>query len=255
MKEEKLLNAMGKISDELVEDSAISKKQKAHAKAWVKWTAMAACLCLIIGAAAVISHDPQVSDFVLSERTTAKVSLGYHNEAAVAGKADLQYLTEEDMFSQEDMYIFRGRVSSIKNITIDFHGEKEFRCIAAVVIEEVYQGNLQSDSQISILLPCPIDLSGIAVEETDVITQLDSGMEGIFMPRVYREDSFMEMNGAVLMMRDLAPCGLSDGMRWVFLDTDRGLVFERTSYPEAAEAETLDDIADYVKDMLKRYAK
>lgn len=49
MKSEKLLTAMGNISDELIADAAITAGKKSNNPAWIKWGAMAACLCLIIG--------------------------------------------------------------------------------------------------------------------------------------------------------------------------------------------------------------
>ena len=69
-------------------------------------------------------------------------------------------------------------------------------------------------------------------------------------PRAYREDARWEQNGATLMLRDLAPRGLWDGMRWLFLETEQGLVYEKNSYPGAAGAVTLDDIEEYVVKML-----
>lgn len=232
---------------------------------WRKWGAMAACLCLIVGAIAMIPHfsgnqadsqlggnqtDSQLGEIVLSDKTTAKVSYGYKKGTAAATKGDLVYFTEEEMFDRENMYIFRGKVSRLTNVTIDFHGEKEDRCIATIVIEKVYQGNLTAGEQITMLLPCAIDVAGSAVEDTGVITHLESGMEGIFMPWIYDETSYMEMNGAVLMKQDLAACGLADGMRWVFLSTDQGLVFERNAYPGAKNATDLDDIEAYVIEKL-----
>ena len=52
MKNEKILNAVGRISDELIADAAITAGRKTRTAVWVRWTAIAACLCLI--AAAII---------------------------------------------------------------------------------------------------------------------------------------------------------------------------------------------------------
>ena len=71
------------------------------------------------------------------------------------------------------------------------------------------------------------------------------------MPWVYDEDSYMEQNGAVLMQQDIAECGLADGMRWAFLSTERGLVYDKNAYPGAKDAADLDDIEEYVTKMLK----
>ena len=119
-------------------------------------------------------------------------------------------------------------------------------CIAEIVADEVYQGNFAPGERISMLIPCGIDVVGVAWTGTGVITRLESGMEGFFMPRVYDDASYMKMNGATLMLGDIASCGLADGMRWVFLSTDQGLVFERNAYPGAKNATDLDNIEAYI---------
>lgn len=255
MRGNEFLDKMELIDPAYVE--AADAKPKSKKKAWPKWDAMAACLCLVVGAITMIPRfndnqvDPQLGEIVLSNKTTAKVSYGYDDGEATSMKDLLEYLTEEEMFARENMYVFRGKVSGLTNVTIDFNGEKEVRCIATIVIDEVYQGNLAVGEQITMLIPCAIDPIGSAVEDTGVIAQLESGMEGIFMPWVYDENSYIEMNGAVLMKRDLAACGLADGMRWAFLSTDKGVIFERNAYPGAKDATNLDDIEAYVIEMLK----
>ncbi len=236
---------------------AADTKPRNKKNVWLKWGAMAACLCLVVGAIAMIPHfsgnqtDPQLGEIVLSNKTTAKVSYGYEEGTVTSTKGELVYLTEEEMFGHENIYVFRGKVSGLTNVTIDFNGEKEVRCIATIVIEEVYQGNIAVGEQITMLIPCAIDPAGIVVEDTGVIAQLESGMEGIFMPWIYDKNSYIEMNGAVLMKQDLATCGLADGMRWAFLSTEQGILFEKNAYPGAKNATDLDDIEAYVIEMLK----
>lgn len=218
--------------------------------------AMTVCLCIVVGIVALILYFNgnlaylQPGEIATSEKTTAKVSNGYDG-GATSNKGSLEYLTEEEMFAQENMYVFRGRVSGLKNVTIDFNGEQEGRCIATVLIEKVYKGNLTVGDQINMLIPCAIDLLGSTPEDTGVISQLKSGMDGIFMPWVYDEKSRIEMNGAVLMYSDLALCGLVDGMRWAFLSTDKGVVFERNAYSGIKNAINLDEVEKYVMEMLK----
>ena len=218
------------------------------------WAA-AACVCLLLGAllwpkGGTIMPEPQVGGFELSEGTTAKVTVGIDGAVSTA-KTDLEWLDEEELFHQEGLYAFRGRVSGLTNVTIDFNGDKEIRCVATVAVEKVYCGEVEEGEQITILLPCPAGASGqLWVEDTGIASQIESGMEGIFMPRAYREDAYWEQNGATLMLRDLAPCGLWDGRRWLFLEAERGLVYEKIAYPGADGAVTLDDIESYVIRML-----
>lgn len=66
MKNEKILNAMGKISDELIEDAAITTGKKGHAVVWVRWAAMVACLCLVVSVAIPVLYsktNPSNQDF------------------------------------------------------------------------------------------------------------------------------------------------------------------------------------------------
>lgn len=256
MRGTELLDKMELIDPAYVEAAGAEPKKKRAVR--LIWGAVAAaCLCVIVGAAAMIPRfgrgqtGPLPGPIVLSEKTTAKVSYGREKGAVSSAKGDLVYLTEEEMFARENQYVFRGWVSSLTTITIDFNGYKEARCIATVAIEKVYRGDIPADTQqITMLLPCAIDMAGMTREDTGIIIQLRSGMEGIFMPLVYGDDSRMEYNGAVLMMRDLASCGLGDGMRWAFLAADQGVVFARNAYPGASDAVDLDDIEAYVIEML-----
>ena len=50
MKPEKLSDAIGNIDDELVEKTDEKRGQSKKKNGWIKWTALAACFCLIIGA-------------------------------------------------------------------------------------------------------------------------------------------------------------------------------------------------------------
>ena len=256
MRGNEFLDKMELIDPAYVEAADAEPKKKRIV--WLKWGALAAaCLCVIVGVTAMIPHfseshaDPQPGGIVLSDKTTARVSYGHEKGAVNSVKDDLEYLTEEEMFARENQYVFRGWVSSLTTITIDFNGDKEVRCIATIAVEKVYRGDIPADTQITMLLPCAVNFVGNAAEDTGVITQLRSGMEGIFMPLIYGEDSRMEQNGAVLMMRDLASCGLGDGMRWAFLSTGQGVIFERNAYPGAKNAANLDDIEAYVIEMLK----
>ncbi len=243
-----LLDKMELIEPAYVEeaDTAPVRRRK-MGSVWVA----AACVCLILGATLWPREpaEPQVGDFELSEGTTAKVTVGI-NGVMSPSKVALEWLAEEELFHQEGLYAFRGRVSGLTNVTVDFNGEKEFRCIATVAVERVYCGDVAEGEQISILLPCPAGMVGVKIEDTGIAAQIESGMEGIFMPREYHEGAFWEQNGATLMLRDLAPCGLWDGIRWLFLGTERGLAYEENSYPGAAGAATLDDIEEYVVKML-----
>ena len=50
MKSERILNALGQISDTMIADAQIGVSKKKSAPQWVRWAAVAACLCLLAAA-------------------------------------------------------------------------------------------------------------------------------------------------------------------------------------------------------------
>ncbi len=52
------------------------------------------------------------------------------------------------------------------------------------------------------------------------------------------------------MLKDVAGYGFADGRRYVFLETDTGLVFARDAYPTISSATTLQEVENYVLEMV-----
>lgn len=97
------------------------------------------------------------------------------------------------------------------------------------------------------LLPCAITPI-VRVTGSDIITDMKAGMTGIFMPIEYddRSSRWME-NGAELDKRELADYGFADGERYVFLET----VFDRDVYKSISNATTLEEVEEYIENMLE----
>lgn len=234
------LNKMELVNPAFVEVADKKPITRKRSRALRAALALAACLCFVAG----------VLTMILQDRTKAKISYNCKDlpQNMPAGKVDL--LTEEEIFSRKNMYVFRGKVNKLTNLTIDFNGEKEMRCLATIEIQKVYQGDISTGKKIKMLIPFPIG-TDIWLEDAHIISQIEPGMEGIFMPWIYNENSYWEQNHATLIMSELAPCGLADGIQWAFLSTDQGLVFDKRAYPGAENAVTLDDIEAYVIKNLK----
>lgn len=162
---------------------------------------------------------------------------------------DLVWLTEEELFTQYTSAAFKGTVEEIQNIKIDFNDSINYRAIAKIKVEKTYKGKPVEGEVISVLLPCPID-TNLWVEDTDVISNLRVGVTGIFMPMAYDDTMYWEENGAKLQLNDIAQYGLADGMRYAFLETDSGLIFERQAYESISSAKSLEEIEAYVLKMI-----
>ena len=101
---------------------------------------------------------------------------------------------------------------------------------------------------VSVLLPCAITPI-VRVTGSDI---MKTGMTGIFMPIEYDDTSSRWMeNGAELDKRELAGYGFADGGRYVFLETNAGLVFDRDVYKSISNATTLEEVEEYIENMLE----
>ena len=249
MNAEMFSEAMGELDLRYVEE-AMSFKGRTARRGWLKLAVCAACLVLVV-TAAVFAYGrfaPWRGENVieLSEHSV-NVRARYTDKApAVSSSYCLVYFTEEELFRHFDTAIFRGTVREIRNIELDFNGDSAYRAIAEIDVSDVWRGPCAEGETVSVLLPCPID-AGVWVSGTGVVSQMREGMEGIFMPIIYdEENSRWEQNGAVLIQKDLVDYGFADGVRFAFLETDEGLVFDRGSYESFADAQTLDEVWDEI---------
>lgn len=249
MKKEDFFEVLGELDDDIVTEARSTEKEnKNSGHTWVKWAAVAACLALLVG---VFSVNQQRNQISLSDNST-NVTVYYTNNPFIFANNNelLTELTENELFTTYNTAILRGTVSKTRNIVVDFDGNKAYRAIADIKVEQVYRGPCSAGDTISVLLPCPL-VKGFWVEDTSTVSAMEAGTTGIFMPMIYDdENSIWEQNGATLDKRDIADYGFADGERYAFLETENGLVFCRGAYGSIADATSLDEIEDYIKIML-----
>lgn len=274
MKKIELLDKMELIDAEYVveaEAAGGARSGKRRPRSVARWAAVAACLCLLVTGAALLlprltqqPSDPSIAPFE-GTRSTAKVTFGYDGRFTGVGQMSYVAFTEEEALTDEHHAVIRGTVSSLTNVMVDYNGDVEYYCIAEVVISRVYRGELTEGETVKMLLPCPIETADGTqpdVRDEDGITKyyglkgvgeishLRCGTEGIFIPRLLDEDSYIERNGATLVVSELAQCRLNLG-GWAFIDTDEGLKFNQYRYIGAQHAMSLDDVEEYIIEMLK----
>ena len=241
--------AMSEVDDKYIEE-AIRYRRKNKKRSWVKWGALAACLALVL---AISIPMAILQEKIALSNNSVGVTVKYANIPFYfgTGSGSQIYLSEEELFTTYDTAIFKGTITEIDNIILDFSGSKTYRAIAKIEVEKVYRGSCQESEIVTVLLPSPIAFS-FQTGDSDIITKMEVGMTGIFMPMIYDETSKREENGATLMLKDIADYGLADGNRFVFLETKNGLVFSRSAYESIAGATTLEQIEEYVVKMISR---
>ena len=176
------------------------------------------------------------------------VTLRYEDpDVSLSAVYELAYFTEEELLfpRQWEQAVFQGQVTSVRNLSLDFNGSKVWRALADIRVSRVWQGDVQAGETVSVLLPCPV-AEGVWVEDCQVAARIEAGTEGIFLPIQYGPDAFWEQNSASVQLRDIAPFGLADGMRFAFLDAGDGLIYEASAWPGLEGASSLEDVAAFL---------
>lgn len=262
MNAERIFEAMGELDLRYVGE-AMRFRGNAARRVWLKLAVCAACLAIMVTCVLFVRQRQAnenwralVDSFhtlTCEVRTLSTgVELRYIDDApADSSSPCLIYLTEEELFTYFDTAIFSGTVREIRNIVLDFNGDLAYRAIAEIEVEKVYRGPCEAGETVQVMLPCPI-APDVWVEDTGVVSQMREGMRGIFMPVIYdEENSRWEQNGTVLIQKELVDYGLPDGVRYAFLETENGLVFSRGAYESIADAQTMEEIEEYILNMIE----
>ncbi len=223
------------------------KVKRRHSVRPLVAAAAAVALLLAIGAPA-LNHACEID----LPSAQGKVSAHYTPFAhgGVQSADSLVPMTEEELFQLPGLTPFFGTVEQIRNIRLSFNGDVVYRAIAQVRVEEPYCEAVAAGDTVSILLPCSIG-RGEVMTDTALAASLREGTAGIFMPAAYTPEQYWEQNGARVCLQELAPYGLWDGVRYLFLQQeDSSLRFDQQAYPSLQENASLEEAAAYVREML-----
>lgn len=140
MKEKRLLNALGQVDDQYIEEASLGR----HAKkpGWLTWATMAACLCLIAVAALLIpgtfapaSENNQYLDAGNKDPSLDGDPAGYGKAGDIAPIVCVNRTvykiaaSQPDLLGKEDEFVYLGEivsmVSSSRPPTEDFQANDE----------------------------------------------------------------------------------------------------------------------------------
>ncbi len=168
------------------------------------------------------------------------------DQAKVDSSACLAWLSPEEIFAQ-DTVIFRGTVRDLRYYVVEREGFEMQYTVADVEVTGPIRGDLTAGETRTVLYMGGPDMSTSVSGPLDA---LGTGSDAIFMPIAATPETGRRDGDSWFCYADLGEFYLSEGLRYVFLDTGDGLRFERGLYEEISEAETLDDIADYIRGMI-----
>ena len=280
MKKEDLFRTIGSVEDQQILEA---EAPKAHRRLWPRAAALAACLALLVAAAAALpqrsgntadasqggtemdASEASVSgdqpgnmihspDYTGGTIYSVNVDIGQLHtlppESPVAGdsSACLVWLEPEEIFAM-DTLIFRGVVRDLQYYEVT-GGYRGYFTVAAVEVTNVLRGDPDAGDIYNIYLPI---LKGQASNSTaGDLESLEVGSEAIFMPYAVTADTGITSGDAYFCYADVAECWFDEGVRFLFLQTEEGLRYASDVYDlgvDPSEA-TLDDAAAYIRSML-----
>ncbi|MDD2442062.1 MAG: hypothetical protein PHG76_08105 [Eubacteriales bacterium] len=240
-----LLQSLGQVDDTYITEAAAPRAQSLR-RGWLRWGVPAACLALAL-AIGIPMLPVWLNRLPLSDGSR-NVEVRYVNQVpagSVSVQSLLEWLSEDELLTRWNPVLVRGTVRRIRNLEIRFGSTTAHRALAEIAVETVYRGAVEPDTVIRVLLPCPIG-TGIWVEDTEIVAQMQAGMPGIFILIDYDEQAIWQQNNGTLKLSDIADFGLSDGRRFAFLESADGLVFARHDYPSLAGAADLDAVEQFL---------
>lgn len=170
-------------------------------------------------------------------------------ETMTGMSACLAWLSPEEIFAQ-DTAVFRGTVRELHYFMVEpENGNMESYYTRAIVeVTDSIRGNVTAGERYSLLW-----LGARGYMSTSIsgpLEDLDVGGDAIFMPIRTDETTGWKEGDSYFCYADLADFYLSEGQRYVFADMAEGLAFDRGTYEEIAGSESLDEVADYIREQI-----
>lgn len=172
-----------------------------------------------------------------------------NGETMTGMSACLAWMSPEDIFAQ-DTAIFRGTVRELHYFIVEQDGgsTEQYYTRALVEVTDSIRGNLTAGETYSLLW---LGARGyMSTSISGALEDLEVGCDAIFMPIRTDQDTGWREGNSCFCYADLADFYLSEGMRFVFADTAEGLNFDRSTYGEIADAESLDEVAAYIREQI-----
>ena len=282
MTKEDLFRAIGSVNDQQVLEA---ETPKGRLRLWPRAAALAACLALIATAALTLPrqadntadagagnsdldgseystsddwlgdmiHDPDIGGpAAYSKNVDIGQMDGPTTAADVEGdmsSACLVWLEPEEIFAM-DTAIFRGTVTDLQYYEVT-GGYRAYFTVAAVEVTDPIRGDVAAGGTCRVSLPCA---PGMSVSTAGALEELEIGSEAIFMPSIATADTGAASGDSYFCYADVADFWFSEGVRFLFLETEEGLRYASDVYDlgvEPSEA-TLEDAAAYIRLMLSR---
>lgn len=271
MTREELFRAVGEVRED-----QIAEAEKRRGRPWRRYAALAACLAVVVtagfaldrlrpaeergggqtDAGMVENSSLDGSDYSVPEDAAARP---IYSVGAEIGEFDgpgdgnqkvdssfcLAWLEPEELLSK-DTVIFRGTVRDLRYFVVSVDGSAAYYTVASVEVTDCVRGGLGTGDIYNVLYEGAKGRMSSSIAGD--LEALDVGSDAVFMPYRATADTGWRSGEDYFCYADLAELYFDEGIRFLFLDTGEGLSFERNVYADIADAETLEEVMDYLRE-------
>lgn len=281
MTREELFRAVGEVREDQIAAAKTAEKRRLP---WRRYAALAACLAVLLASGAVLNRmyhtgrdlpaagqteaggtsdagayeesSQDGNDCSTSEDAAAQhfysvnAEIGEFAEPGDGGmkidsSACLVWLEPEEILAW-DTVIFRGTVRDLRYFEVTVGGMTSYYTVASVEVTDCVRGELGTGDIYNLLYPGAA--GRMSVSTAGGLEYLESGSGAVFMANRATADTGWRSGEDYFCYADLAELYILEGIRFLFLDTGDGLSFERNVYADIANAETLDEVMDYLRE-------
>lgn len=285
MTREELFRAVGEIRENQVTEAAAAENQRIP---WRKYGALAACFAVVLAAGilwnqmyhtgrdlpaagqietaeagdAVVYEDSSLdgTEYSVPEDAAAQLlystnvqwaELDFENlrpeenaDTLFSSSACLAWVEPEELLSM-DTAVFRGTVRNLRYAEITAGSYQAFYTIVTVEVTDCVRGGLGTGDIYNILYT---GVPGYSTSISGDLNKLEIGSDAVFMPYWSSPEAGWMTEDGFFAYIDLAELYFDEGIRFLFLDTGDGISFARSAYADIADAETLDEVMDYLRE-------
>lgn len=168
-----------------------------------------------------------------------------NGETPFSSSACLAWVEPEELLAM-DTAVFRGTVRDIRYAEITSGSYQAFYTVVTVEVTDCVRGGLGAGDIYNILYTGVPGYHSTSISGD--LNKLEIGSDAVFMPYWSSPEAGWMTEDGFFAYIDLAELYFDEGIRFLFLDTGDGLSFDRAAYADIADAETLDEVMDYLRE-------
>lgn len=236
MRENQLLRALGQVDEVYITESAPRRRQPLLLR-------VAAAACLFAGLVGIFSLVQHGSQSIPLQLSSPGIRARYVKDDEALSRLPRAAMYSTELISPstgQPSRVLRGTVHKVQNLEIDFGEVKHYLAAAEIEVQKDIDRAAATDANITVLLPGPV-----LPAADDLFAQLDQGTEVLLLLHEYGSGDVLQVEGRVLRLDEVAEFGLFKGSAGLFLQTDAGLRFDVSSYPELSETMSLEEVENY----------